>query len=112
MRGPLGKASCRQRFHWKAHLDATATIEHLGPDEKRILHAYHPDRELGKKFEIAPPYDDNREITVTLEPLAFVTGRLLEDGQPEVVGKGIGKSLFSGWYSLLRKSTAEQVDRF
>jgi len=68
--------------------DATATIENLGPDEKRILHAYHPDRELGARFEIAPPYDDNREITVRLEPLAIVTGHVLEDGEP-IVGASI-----------------------
>lgn len=70
--------------------DGTVTIENLGPDEKRILHAHHPDRELGVKFEITPPYDEDREITVALEPMAFVTGRLLEDGKP-IVGAGIGK---------------------
>lgn len=70
--------------------DGIAIIEHLGSDETRTLHAHHADRGLGVKFEITPPYDANHEITVKLEPLAVVTGRLLDEDEP-IVGAAVNR---------------------
>jgi len=60
--------------------DAIAIIEHLNPNGKHQMQAHHRDRRLGLSFQIEPPYD--RVITIVIEPLAVVKGRLLEAGEP------------------------------
>jgi hypothetical protein len=57
-------------------------VENLGPDDRPVLHAYHFDRNLGLKFQLEPPYEKGREFKFTLEPMAIVTGRLMEEGSP------------------------------
>ena len=62
--------------------DGCRIVENLGPDEKRVVYAYHLKRELGVKFNLEPPYDRGREISVVLHPLAKIAGRLLDAGEP------------------------------
>ena len=62
--------------------EGIAYVDNLGPNEKRILHAFQLERNLGLKILLEPPYENGRDHDFVLQPLASVTGRLLEAGEP------------------------------
>lgn len=75
-------ASSPANFRNEIVNDGTIVIENLGPDDKPEIHVYHFERNLGRKFQLEPPYEKGREISIALEPMAIVTGRLFEEGAP------------------------------
>lgn len=62
--------------------DAILTLENLSPNQSHTLQALHRQRQLGLKFQIEPPYDPDRVMTIVVQPLAIVKGRLLDGGEP------------------------------
>lgn len=64
--------------------DVVATIENINPDQSQQLDALEYKRHLGLKFQLDPPYDPDQVITVVLQPLAMLKGRLLDGTEPIV----------------------------
>src|SRR6185369_3705065 len=62
--------------------DAIATIENVNPDESRPMDALNYKRNLGLKFQLDPPYDPARVITIVVQPLGLLKGRLLDANEP------------------------------
>ncbi len=61
--------------------EPTATVYALDPAKHRTLVLYHPDRGLGGTVTVRG--DEKEPVVAKLQPLARVTGRLLDaDGQP------------------------------
>jgi hypothetical protein len=61
--------------------EPTATVYALDPAKPRTLTLYHPDRRLGGTAVVRG--DEKEPVTVRLQPVGKVTGRLLEaDGVP------------------------------
>ena len=55
----------------------------LGPGEDRVVLVQHEGRKLGKAVRIRPGDDAAGPVTVTLEPLATIVGRVADaDGEP------------------------------
>ena len=63
--------------------DSELTVTNLGPDEERPILFRHVEKRIGRVVRIGPKELAAGEITVKLQPEAYVVGRLLdEDGEP------------------------------
>jgi hypothetical protein len=63
--------------------DSELTVTNLGPDEERPILFRHVEKHLGRGVRIGPAELAAGEITVKLQPDAYVVGRLLdEEGEP------------------------------
>jgi hypothetical protein len=63
--------------------DSELTVTGLGPDEERPILFRHVEKRIGRVVRIGPKELAAGEITVKLQPEAYVVGRLLdEDGKP------------------------------
>ena len=63
--------------------DSELTVTNLGPDEERPILFRHVEKRIGRVVRIGPKELAAGEITVKLQPEAYVVGRLLdEDGKP------------------------------
>ncbi len=60
--------------------DAELTVTNLGPDEERSILFRHAEKHLGRIVRIGPAELAAGEITVELQPEAYVVGRLLDEG--------------------------------
>lgn len=63
--------------------DSELTVTNLGPDEQRPLFFRHAEKRIGRVMRVGPAELAAGEITVQLQPEAYVVGRLLdEEGEP------------------------------
>jgi hypothetical protein len=74
--------------HWPGHgreQQASSSLDAVAfrPDESRTLWFWHMPQKIGKTITITPGNVPTRELTVMLEPMATVSGRLIGlDGLP------------------------------
>jgi hypothetical protein len=67
---------------------ATFIATGLGPSEQRVLSLLHRQRGLGKSVLVRPE-DQGKKITVQLETLARIKGRLVDQDHKPVTGRGV-----------------------
>ncbi len=79
----LGGRTQRGRHEWKVKHGAEFDVVTLAPGEDRMVLVIQEERKLGKIFHAKPGDDANGPVTVTLEPLATIAGRVTDvDGNP------------------------------
>ncbi len=79
----LGGRTQRGRHEWNVKHGAEFDVVTLAPDEDRMILVIQEERKLGKIFHVKPGDDQNGPVTVTLEPLATIAGRVTDaDGNP------------------------------
>ena len=63
--------------------EAEFDVVTLGPGEDRMVLVRHEERKLGQVVHVKEGDDKDGPVTVTLEPLATITGRVVDaDGNP------------------------------
>jgi protocatechuate 3,4-dioxygenase beta subunit len=73
----------RGRHDIEAEAQAELDVVTLGPGEDRMVSLVHEGRKLGRVIHVKEGYDKNGPMTVTLEPSATITGRIVDDdGNP------------------------------
>jgi hypothetical protein len=74
--------------------ESELTVTNLGPDEQRPILFRHVEKRIGRVVRIGPAELAAGEMTVQLQPEAYVVGRLLDEaGEPlsgtEIVAEGV-----------------------
>jgi hypothetical protein len=73
----------RDRHDREAQKEAEFEVVCLAPGEDRLVLVIQDERKLGKVFHVKSGDDKNGPVTITLEPLASLTGRVTDtDGNP------------------------------
>jgi Carboxypeptidase regulatory-like domain len=77
--GRIPSANHEGNVKHEAEFDVLA----LAPGEDRMVFVIQEERKLGRVFHVQPGDDINGPVTVTLEPLAIIAGRVIDaDGNP------------------------------
>jgi beta-lactamase regulating signal transducer with metallopeptidase domain len=79
----------RGRYDPDAQAQAEFDVETLGPGEDRMVSLVHEGRKLGRVIHVKEGDDKNGPVTVTLEPSATITGRIVDDNDNPVSGATI-----------------------
>ena len=73
----------RGNHEWNVKHEAEFDVVTLAPGEDRMVLAIQEVRKLGRAFHVKPGDDKDGPVTVTLEPLATLAGRVTDaDGNP------------------------------
>jgi beta-lactamase regulating signal transducer with metallopeptidase domain len=92
---PLGRTS-RGAYERDSLTSAERAVTNLQPDEERTVAFFDEGRKTGKVIRVRTGDDKNGPVVVTLEPMASISGRVLDaDGTP-VVGARIRPDLLPG----------------
>jgi hypothetical protein len=104
----------RGQFARDAQAEAEFEVVALGPDEDRIVLICHEERKLGKVVHVRQGDDMKGKVSVLLEPLAMIVGRVVDAESNPVAGAVIVTDpLPSGSYSLtLGQVAADKQGRF
>ncbi len=86
----------------------------LGPNEKRRLLVHDPKRNLGQAFEITADDSKNGVLTITLQPCATITARLIDANGEPVRGAevDIAPQGEHNWSTALPKVATDDNGRF
>jgi hypothetical protein len=79
----------RGRYDLEAQAQAEFDVMTLGPGEDRMVSLVHEGRKLGRVIHVKEGDDKNGPMTVTLEPSATFTGRVVDDDGNPVSGATI-----------------------
>jgi beta-lactamase regulating signal transducer with metallopeptidase domain/protocatechuate 3,4-dioxygenase beta subunit len=87
----LSLAGRTQRGHheWNVKHEAEFDVVTLAPGEDRMVLVIQEERKLGRAFHAKPGDDKDGPVTVTLEPLATITGRVTDADGSSVSGASI-----------------------
>jgi protocatechuate 3,4-dioxygenase beta subunit len=85
----LGGRTQRGRHEWNAKHGAEFDVVTLAPAEDRMVLVVQEERKLGKIFHVKPGDDKDGPVTVRLEPLATIAGRVLDADGNAVSGATI-----------------------
>ena len=94
---------------------AELVAQNLAPDEARQMLIVHPERKIGKVATIRAGDDASGPVVVTLEPLATLTGRVLDpDGNPVPLAEARPSVVAteSHFLSFKRGVTTDEEGRF
>ncbi len=79
----VGGRTSRGRHEWNVKHGAEFEVVTLAPEEDRMVLVIQEERKLGKIVHVKPGDDTKGPVTVALEPLATIAGRVLDaDGNP------------------------------
>jgi hypothetical protein len=79
----------RGRYDLEAQAQAEFDVVTLGPGEDRMVSLVHEGRKLGRVIHVKEGDDKNGPLTVSLEPSATFTGRIVDDHDNPVFGATI-----------------------
>jgi hypothetical protein len=104
----------RGSYEREALADSEGKVTNLMPAEERTVMLRHEDRKLGKVVRVRKGDDKNGPVAVTLEPLATMTGRVVDADGSSFAGATVRPDLLpSGDFSPhLPDVATDQAGRF
>jgi 5-hydroxyisourate hydrolase-like protein (transthyretin family) len=73
---------------------ADAVVSKLGPDEERLVFFRQLDAKVGKAVRVRPGDDADGPVVVALEPLATITGRIVDEDGAAVPAASVSTYVF------------------